>query len=81
MGELTTQEQLSISQSSFAKLENGDTLIDIERLQEIADVLEVPNSEFIPLTEELETTQVISKKGKKIKYFQMDGRMLIKEKN
>lgn len=74
-------DKLNISQSSYAKLENGGTVIDIERLQEVADVLEVPNSEFIPETEKLEATQVISKKGKKVKYFQVDGRKLLKERN
>lgn len=74
-------EELNISQSSYAKLESGHTQITAERLQEIAVVLSVPLAEFIVPTELFQKVQLNSLKGEKIKYFQVDGRRLLKEKN
>lgn len=74
-------EKLSLSQSSYSKLENGETIIDIERLQEIANILNVPNSDFIPHSDKRDKTQMYSVKGNKIEYFQVDGRKLLKEKS
>tara|TARA_R110002049_G_scaffold273751_6_gene451592 strand:+ start:160 stop:546 length:387 start_codon:yes stop_codon:yes gene_type:complete len=74
-------EKLSLSQSSYSKLENGEIIIDIERLQEIATILDVPNSDFIPHSDKRDKTQLYSVKGNKIEYFQVDGRKLLKEKN
>lgn len=39
-------ERLGISQSTYSRLENGDIKMDVERLQKIADVLEVPVEEL-----------------------------------
>ncbi|MBX2974156.1 MAG: helix-turn-helix transcriptional regulator [Flavobacteriales bacterium] len=40
-------ERLGISQSTYSRLEKGDIKMDVERLQKIADVLEVPVEDLL----------------------------------
>lgn len=40
-------ERLGISQSAYSRLEKGDAKLDVERLQKIAEVLEVPVEDLI----------------------------------
>ncbi|MFT3884852.1 MAG: helix-turn-helix transcriptional regulator [Flavobacteriales bacterium] len=40
-------ERLNISQSAYSRLEKGDAKLDVERLQKIAEVLEVPVEELL----------------------------------
>ena len=47
-------EQLGISQPSYAKIEQGGTVLKIDRLQQIADILEVE------LTTLLSTTNIFN---------------------
>lgn len=44
-------EKLNMSQSAYAKLENGFTKIDISRLVVISEILEVDPNEFIQIHE------------------------------
>lgn len=40
-------ERLGISQSAYSRLEKGDAKLDVERLQKIAEVLEVPVEDLL----------------------------------
>lgn len=40
-------DRLGISQSAYSRLEKGDAKLDVERLQKIAEVLEVPLEDLI----------------------------------
>lgn len=40
-------EKLNISQSAYSRLEKGDAKLDVERLQKIAEVLEVPVEDLL----------------------------------
>ncbi|HRP81947.1 MAG TPA: helix-turn-helix domain-containing protein [Flavobacteriales bacterium] len=40
-------ERLNISQSAYSRLEKGDAKLDVERLQKIAEVLEVPVEDLL----------------------------------
>lgn len=41
-------EQLSLSTSGYSKIERGETRLDIERLQKIADILEISVFDLMP---------------------------------
>lgn len=44
-------EKLGMSETGYAKIERGETAIKVERLQQIANVLEVNIAELLPLGE------------------------------
>jgi transcriptional regulator with XRE-family HTH domain len=43
-------EMLSISQSTYAKIEQGSSRLDVERLMALADIFEVDYSELLPVS-------------------------------
>ncbi len=76
-------EHLSMSQSAYAKIENGHTALDVRRLLELAKFLEVPISDFLPHQD----GQNIQFNGEncfqniQVEHFYADGRELLKTKD
>ena len=73
-------EMLSISQSAYAKIENGHTSLDINRLFKLAEFLEVTVNDLLPKSN-AQKVQFINKDGYQIEHFYADGREIIKAKD
>ena len=76
-------DKICLSQSAYAKIENGHTALDIHRLMEIAKLLEVPISDFLPSVK-AECYQLNPKKESQklqVDHFYVDGRVLLKVKD
>lgn len=48
MSQAEVADKLNISQSSYAKLEQGASRLDVERLMELSTIFEVPYHELLP---------------------------------
>ena len=74
--------ELSMSQSAYAKIENGNTALDVKRLLQLSEFLEVPISDFLP-QEKGKNIQLNSnnKDCYQVEHFYADGRELLKIKD
>lgn len=52
MTQAAMAEKLGLSETGYAKIERGESKADINRLQKIADILEVSLAEIIPFSDE-----------------------------
>lgn len=76
-------EHLSMSQSAYAKIENGHTALDVKRLIQLSEYFEVPVSDFLPNQKE-HVYQLNSQDGYQnlqVENFYADGRSLLKSKD
>lgn len=74
--------ELSMSQSAYAKIENGNTALDVKRLLQLSEFLEVPISDFLPQQKE-QTIQLNTHNNDcyQVEHFYADGRELLKIKD
>jgi len=75
--------ELSMSQSAYAKIENGTTALDVKRLLKLSEFLEVPVSDFLP-HQEGQNIQFNGEHGYqnlRVEHFYADGRELLKIKD
>lgn len=71
--------RLNMSQSAYAKIENGKTSLDVDRLLLISEYLEVPINDLLPESRG-QNVQFNNKDGYQVEHFYADGRELLKEK-
>ena len=76
-------DKICLSQSAYAKIENGHTALDINRLVKIAKLLEVPISDFLPRVKEdcYQSKLMNESQQLKMNHFYVDGRVLLKVKD
>ena len=81
--QINIADKLCLSQSAYAKIENGHTALDIHRLMEIAKLLEVPISDFLPRVKAKSYQFNPKNESQKLKveHFYVDGRVLLKVKD
>ncbi len=73
-------DKLNLSQSAYAKIENGHTTLDVNRLLVLSEFLEVPISDFLP-SQKGTMFQFNSKDGYQVEHFYADGRQLLKDRD
>lgn len=73
-------DKLNLSQSAYAKIENGRTALDVTRLLVLSEYLEVPIIDFLP-DQKGTMFQLNSNDGYQVEHFYADGRQLLKEKD
>jgi len=81
--QIDVADKICLSQSAYAKIENGHTALDINRLIKIAKLLEVPISDFLPNLK-VKSYNFNPKNGNqqlKVEHFYVDGRVLLKVKD
>ena len=76
-------DKICISQSAYAKIENGHTALDINRLIQIAKLLDVPIGDFLPCIEAnpYELNEKNRSDQLKVEHFYVDGRVLLQVKD
>ena len=78
-------DELSMSQSAYAKIENGSTALDVKRLLHLSEFLEVPVSDFLPKQQgqniQLNSNNKDCYHYNRIEHFYADGRELLKVKD